>query len=108
MLAPVAVNTKHQGKGVGKALIKYGLNELKNRSVTVVLTYGDPSFYSKTGFQTLSENVIKAPLKLSKPEGWQGQSLPESLFRLSMVVQYALRNSMILFIGNSHGHPNAV
>ena len=31
MLAPVAVSTEHQGKGVGQALIQYGLNELKNR-----------------------------------------------------------------------------
>ena len=77
MLAPVAVSTKHQGKGVGQALIKYGLNELKKRSVAVVITYGDPSFYSKVGFQALSENIIQAPLKLSLPEGWLGQSLTE-------------------------------
>jgi len=75
MLAPVAVSTKHQGKGVGQALINYGLNELKNRSVSVAITYGDPSFYSKVGFEPLSEDVIQAPLKLSMPAGWLGQSL---------------------------------
>lgn len=77
MLAPVAVSPAHQGKGVGQALIKYGLNELKNRAVAVAITYGDPSFYSKVGFQPLSENTIKAPVKLSMPEGWLGQSLKE-------------------------------
>lgn len=77
MLAPVAVSTTHQGIGVGQALINYGLKELKNRSVAVVITYGDPSFYSKVGFQALSETVIQAPLKLSMPEGWLGQSLTE-------------------------------
>ena len=75
MLAPVAVTTKHQGKGVGKALINYGLNELKHKSVAVVITYGDPSFYSKIGFQQLPESIIQAPLELSMPEGWLGQSL---------------------------------
>ncbi len=75
MLAPVAVSTKHQGKGIGQSLINYGLNELKKRSVPVAITYGDPSFYSKVGFQALSENVIQAPLKLSMPGGWLGQSL---------------------------------
>lgn len=75
LLAPVAVSTKHQGKGVGQSLIKYGLNELKNRSVCFVITYGDPSFYSKVGFQHLSENVIHPPLKLSMPQGWLGRSL---------------------------------
>jgi len=75
MLAPVAVSTENQGKGIGQALINYGLNELKKRSVDVAVTYGDPSFYSKVGFQALSENIIKAPLKLSMPFGWLGQSL---------------------------------
>lgn len=75
MLAPVAVEKNHQGKGVGQALIKFGLDELKKRSVDVVITYGDPSYYSKVGFRTLSESVIKAPRKLSIPEGWLGQSL---------------------------------
>lgn len=75
MLAPVAVSTKHQGRGVGQALINYGLNELKNRYVAVAVTYGDPSFYAKVGFHPLSENVIQAPLKLSMPEGWLGMSL---------------------------------
>ena len=75
MLAPVAVRTEDQGKGIGQALINYGLNELKKRSVSVVVTYGDPSFYSKVGFQALSEDFIRAPLKLSMPFGWLGQSL---------------------------------
>ncbi len=75
MLAPVAVSAENQGKGVGQALINYGLNELKKRSVSVAVTYGDPSFYSKVGFQALSEKIIQAPLKLSMPFGWLGQSL---------------------------------
>lgn len=79
MLAPVAVSTKHQGKGVGKKLIAYGLNELRRRNVKVVITYGDPMFYSKIGFQPLSESIIQAPMKLSMPEGWLGQSLAEEI-----------------------------
>ena len=77
MLAPVAISTTHQRKGIGQALINYGLQELKNRSVAAAITYGDPSFYSKAGFQGLPENIIQAPLKLSMPEGWLGQSLTE-------------------------------
>ncbi len=77
MLAPVAVSTHHHGQGVGQALINYGLNKLKKRSVVVVITYGDIAFYSKVGFQSLSESIIQAPLKLSMPEGWLGQSFTE-------------------------------
>ena len=75
MLAPVAIRTEHQGKGIGQALINYGHSELKKRFVDVSVTYGAPSFYSKVGFQSLSENIIRAPLKLSMPVGWLGQSL---------------------------------
>jgi len=75
MLAPVAVSTENQGKGIGQALINHGLKELKKRYVSVAVTYGDPSYYSKVGFQALSENSIQAPLKLSMPFGWLGQSL---------------------------------
>jgi putative acetyltransferase len=75
MLAPVAISTEHQGKGIGQALIKYGLDDLRSRSVAVVVTYGDPAFYSRVGFESLPESVIQAPLNLSIPEGWLGQSL---------------------------------
>jgi len=75
MLAPVAVSTAYQGRGIGQTLIQFGLSELKNRSAGVAITYGDPAFYSKAGFQPLSEAVIQAPLPLSMPEGWLGQSL---------------------------------
>ncbi len=77
MLAPVAVCTEQQGKGIGQSLIRYGLDEITKWSVRVAVTYGDPSFYSKVGFRALSEDVIKAPLELSMPFGWLGQSLTE-------------------------------
>jgi len=75
LLSPVAVSTSYQGKGVGQELINFGLRELKNRNVDVVLTYGDPAFYTKVGFQNLSEGVLQAPFKLSMPWGWLGQSI---------------------------------
>jgi putative acetyltransferase len=75
MLSPVAVSTVHQGKGVGQALIRHGLNSLRSRSATMVMTYGDPAFYAKTGFQALSEDAIQAPHALSMPQGWLVQHL---------------------------------
>lgn len=75
MLAPVAVSTEYQGKGIGQALINYALDELKKRHVAVAITYGDPAFYSRTGFRALAQSIISAPLTLSMPQGWLGQSL---------------------------------
>lgn len=78
MLAPVAVSSLHQGKGLGQSLIKYGIEILKSKSSHAIVTYGDPAFYSKVGFEPLSENIIQAPLTMSMPEGWLGQSLTSS------------------------------
>lgn len=75
ILAPVAVHTDHQGKGIGQALINYGLSEMKDRGVSVALTYGDPRFYQKVGFRHISHETIRAPFRLTQPEGWLGQSL---------------------------------
>ena len=75
ILSPMAVLTEHQGKGIGQKLINFALNILKENGVELVVTYGDPNYYSKVGFDVISEEIINAPLKLSYPEGWLGQSL---------------------------------
>jgi putative acetyltransferase len=77
ILAPVAVHSDYQGIGIGQALITHGLQEMKKSGVRFVITYGDPAFYSKVGFLPLSQDAIAAPLKLSQPEGWLGQSLTD-------------------------------
>jgi len=75
ILSPVAIATEQQGKGIGQQLIRYGLEYLRPKDVDLVFTYGDPTFYSKLGFQQISEDIVKAPLKLTQPEGWLAQSL---------------------------------
>ena len=75
MLSPVAVGTAYQRQGIGHTLIEFGLNELRKRRVSVVVTYGDPAFYSTLAFSPLSEETLKAPMTLSMPEGWQGLNL---------------------------------
>ncbi len=79
ILSPVAVSTDVQGKGVGQKLIKYGLDHLRSLNVNLTFTYGDPSFYSKTGFEQISEDVVKAPCPLGQPIGWLAQSLDRAL-----------------------------
>lgn len=77
ILSPVAIATSEQGKGLGKKLIGFGLDYLKSKGIDFVFTYGDPKFYSKVGFQQISETIVKAPLNLSHPEGWLAKSLNE-------------------------------
>jgi predicted N-acetyltransferase YhbS len=75
LLSPVAVHPEYQGKGVGQKLINFGHKNLKRKGVELVFTYGDINFYSKVGYKKISEETVKAPLKLSYPEGWLGQNL---------------------------------
>jgi len=75
ILSPVAVHTDYQSRGIGQALINYGLNALREMDVGLAITYGDINFYSRVGFEVVDESVIKAPLKLSYPHGWLAQSL---------------------------------
>lgn len=77
LLSPVAVDTSQQGKGIGQKLIRFGLDRLEADGVHLAFTYGDPNFYRKVGFEPVSEDVIKAPLPLTYPEGWLGQSLTD-------------------------------
>lgn len=78
ILSPVAIQSDYQKQGIGQKLINNGLSALKERGVELVFTYGDPAFYSKVGFKSISEEIAKAPLILSYPDGWLCQSLIDS------------------------------
>ncbi|WP_316364450.1 GNAT family N-acetyltransferase [Candidatus Thiodiazotropha sp. CDECU1] len=75
ILSPVAIRTNQQGKGVGQQLINYGIEQMRDMGVKLLFTYGDPNFYSKVGFRSITEEIVKAPLELTQPEGWLCQSL---------------------------------
>ncbi|RTQ99860.1 hypothetical protein [Halomonas nitroreducens] len=60
---------------MGQQLIAFGIECLKTQGVDLVFTYGDPGVYAKVGFCPIGEACVKAPLTLSHPEGWLGQSL---------------------------------
>lgn len=75
LLSPVAIHTSYQGKGIGQMLITFGIDHLKKNGVRLLLTYGDPDFYAKVGFNPITEKIVKAPLTMTHREGWLGQSL---------------------------------
>jgi len=75
LLSPMAVLPNHQGQGVGQGLIAYALSQLVG---DIVVTYGDPAFYGKTGFAAIDPVVLPAPYPLSQPQGWIAQSLTKA------------------------------
>jgi predicted N-acetyltransferase YhbS len=78
ILAPLAVTKLVQGNGIGTLLINKGLETLKERGAEIVLVYGDPNYYMRTGFK--AGHNLKPPHKLKYPEeAWMAQELVENI-----------------------------
>jgi predicted N-acetyltransferase YhbS len=75
LMAPVAVKTEAQGKGIGQGLIRFSRQLLMAEGIRLLITYGDPSFYGKGGFVPVTVDQIPAPFTLSQPQGWLAQTL---------------------------------
>lgn len=52
VLGPVAVEPKHQGEGIGRALIETGEAIMRERGAKGITVLGDPQIYSRFGFAT--------------------------------------------------------
>ena len=50
-LAPIGVIPELQSQGIGKALIKNGLERCKNLGFQLVVVLGDPAYYTTFGFK---------------------------------------------------------
>lgn len=77
LLSPMAVAADRQRQGVGQALITHALKALRSEGAEVAITYGDPNYYRRVGFKPINEDQARAPLPLSFPHGWIGQSLTD-------------------------------
>lgn len=50
-LGPVAVAPRHQRLGIGSALIRYGLDLLRQQAAAGLAVLGEPHFYERFGFR---------------------------------------------------------
>lgn len=75
ILSPMAVAPRFQRRGTGQTLIHHALAALRAAGAKLVMSYGDPAYYAKSGFEQVSEAMIAPPQPLSHPHGWIGQSL---------------------------------
>ncbi|WBB78403.1 N-acetyltransferase [Micromonospora sp. WMMD882] len=78
VLSPLAVAPRWQRRGVGAALVRYGLDLLDQRDVPLVFLEGDPRYYARFGF---------AP---GGPDGFRRPSLriPEAAFQVRRLAAY--------------------
>ena len=68
LLGPLAVATSWQRQGIGKAIVRAGLQRLDNTGVVQVYVLGDPAYYGRIGF--VPEVAVTPPYPL--PEEWDG------------------------------------
>ena len=89
ILSPLAVASSAQSRGIGIQLIDQGLETLKERGAEIVLVYGDPNYYTRTGFR--AGHKLKPAHKLQYPEeAWMARELVEGILaKTEGVVQCA-------------------
>jgi len=66
-LAPMAVAPEHQGKGIGSALVRAGLEECKQLGFGAVVVLGHPAYYPRFGFSSSARYGIGCEYDV--PEG---------------------------------------
>ena len=77
ILAPLAVHPDAQSKGIGRQLIKKGLNSLKNSGVELVFVLGHPDYYPRAGFIQAGAHGFEAPFPIPDEHAgaWMVQEL---------------------------------
>ena len=68
-LAPVAVIPARQGRGIGGALIRHGLQVAAARGERFVVVLGHPEYYPRFGFEPAEPFGVSAPWDVP-PEAW--------------------------------------
>ena len=87
-LAPVAVAPGFQNKGVGRALIRWALDECRISGHKVVIVLGDPKYYRRFGFVPAANFSIECQFP-TPPEHFMVLELtPEAAREMTGVVEY--------------------
>ena len=75
-LGPVGVASAYQRQGIGSALVRYGLELVRQRPEPLVFLEGDPAYYCRFGFEPGGHHGFRRPsLRIPEP-GFQVVRLP--------------------------------
>ncbi|SDZ16520.1 putative acetyltransferase [Jannaschia faecimaris] len=75
LLAPLAVDPEHQGRGIGTALVQDAFSRLTADGVRQVFVLGDPGYYARFGFAAEDRVVPPYPLPSEWAAAWQSRCL---------------------------------
>lgn len=81
-LAPMAVLPSHQGRGVGSALVRHGLQAAKARGCPFVVVVGHPEYYPRFGFEPSSRRGLRSQ--------WPG--MPDEAFMVVVLNEDTMRD----------------
>lgn len=76
VLSPVGVLPERQGKGIGAALIRQGVEMLAERGVPLVFLEGSPTYYSRLGFEPGADHGFRKPSLRIPDAAFQVMRLP--------------------------------
>ena len=88
-LAPLAISPKYQKLGIGKSLIKVGLEKAKALGFSSAIVLGHESYYPKFGFNEAKYYNIKAPFEVPSENFMVIELKKNSLKNISGTVIYA-------------------
>jgi putative acetyltransferase len=108
LLGPLCAAPDRQGRGIGSALVKAGLERLRADGVTTVLVLGDPAYYGRFGFAAGHDIAAPYDLPAEYAAGWQSLSLdpdtPLPQGRLKRAAGVARRGALAALIAEClHG-----
>ena len=88
-LAPMAVLASHQRKGVGGALIRHGVEQIKSASYPFIIVLGHPEYYPRFGFERASLFGVQSEFPKIPDEVFMLMPLDQAVVQeLSGVVRY--------------------
>lgn len=61
LLGPLAVHPDRQNIGIGRALMKAGLDKAKARGHRLVILVGDEPYYARVGFKRVPDDQLEMP-----------------------------------------------
>ncbi|MDO5503922.1 MAG: GNAT family N-acetyltransferase [Actinomycetia bacterium] len=76
VLSPLAVHPEHQGKGVGRALVRYAVEQAAQDLEIGVLLEGDPALYGRWGFEPAEAYGLLRPSRRIPWPAFQWIRLP--------------------------------